>query len=154
MNLYVKTLTLTEPTTKKYYSNQRLCKGTWDKTRWRHAINPHIPIPSPIPSGLHLRDAWLGCEGSRVWNADKTSWLLLTFLSSFIHPSLPSHITTPSGLGLKRTTQWSVGHSNTQFMSKIAISESTENSGEKQTKTWCTLLDNTIKCMLESVDCT
>ncbi len=46
-----------------------------------------------------LNGKWLGCEGSRVRNRDKTSWLLF-LLSSFIHPSLPSHIRTLSALGL------------------------------------------------------
>ncbi len=93
--------TLTEPTVKKCYSNQRLYKGTWDKTRWCHAINPHIPH-NCCDSGAYPQ--WLasvGCEGSWVRNADKTSWLLLTVLSSFIHPSLPSHIRAPSALGLR-----------------------------------------------------
>ncbi len=30
---------ITEHTTKEYYSNQCLYKGTWDKTPWHHAIN-------------------------------------------------------------------------------------------------------------------
>ncbi len=67
-------------------------------------------IPSPILSGSHLRDAWLGCEGSRVRDADKTSWFLLTLLSSFIHPSLPSHIRAPSALRLIYTMYYNSGH--------------------------------------------
>ena len=77
----------------------------WDKTEWHHAIYSHISmednestaIPSPILSGLHLRDPWSGSEGSRVQNLDKTSWLLFLLLSSFIHPFLPSQ---------RRTQKW------------------------------------------------
>ncbi len=39
---------------------------------------------------------------SNIWNRDKISWLLFLLLSSFIHPSLPSHIRTPSALGLMK----------------------------------------------------
>ncbi len=68
------------------------------KPSYTHRITA---ILLPILSGLHLRDTWLGCEGSRVQNQDKTSWLLFILLSSFHHPSLPSHIRTPSTFGLR-----------------------------------------------------
>ncbi len=74
-----------------------------DKPSYTHGI---AVILSPILSSLHfIRDTWLECEGSRVRNRDKTSWLLLLLLSSFIHP-LPSHIRTPNVLGLLFKT-WS-----------------------------------------------
>ncbi len=57
-------------------------------------------IPSSILSDLHLRDSWLGYEGSQVRNRDKTSFLLFPLLSCFIHPSFPCHIKIQSVLGL------------------------------------------------------
>ncbi len=65
---------------------------------YTHRIAP-IPSPTCILSGLHLQDTWLGREGSRARNWDKTLPLLF-FRSSFIHPSLSSHIRIPSAWGL------------------------------------------------------
>ena len=52
-----------EPTV-KYYSNQRLYKGTRDKTRCRHAINPHIPTESGGDSVAYPQ--WLAFTGHVV----------------------------------------------------------------------------------------
>ena len=103
-------LTTHSTVSKKYYSNQRQGDMRQDlmtlcyKPSYTHRITV---IPSPILRGLHLRDPWLGCKGSWVWNWDKTSWLLFLLLSSFIHPSLPSHIKAQScSMQVRVNNEW------------------------------------------------
>ena len=98
-------LTRTVPTAKKILLQSAPIQGNMRQDSMMSRYKPSYThgstvYPSPILSGLHLRDRWLGCEGSLVQNGDKTAWLLLTLLSSFIHPSLPSCIRRPSALGL------------------------------------------------------
>ncbi len=94
---------LTLSTTKKYCSNQHLCKGTWRSimSHYKPSYTHRIAVISPpVLSGLNLQDLWLGSEWSHVWNWDKTSWLLFLLLSFFIHPFFPSKRKAQSGLGL------------------------------------------------------
>ena len=103
-------ITLTEPTAKKYHSNHRLYKRTWNKSQWRHAVNPHIPTESlrfhrlSSVACIYRTCGW-GARGTGFErNQDKTSWPLFLLLSPFIHPSLPSHIRTCSTLGFLKVS--------------------------------------------------
>ncbi len=51
----------------------------------------------PNLRGLHLWDMWLGSEGSRVRNQDKTLCLFILLPHSFIRSSLPSSSKTRIG---------------------------------------------------------
>ena len=91
------------PSTKKYFSsNQRLYKGTWDKTWWSHALNPHIPTDSLRFSCLSSVFCIYGTRacGARVPGSKSGQNIVIFFLSfcrlSLIRLFLPTekHIGT------------------------------------------------------------
>ncbi len=68
---------------------------------WMQAIEDRQWIQNRSDSVAYLRRLASTGHVIEVRNQDKKSWLLVLLLSSFIHPSLPSHIQTHSGLGLR-----------------------------------------------------